>query len=154
MGKQRGFSLAELILAMGTLAVCVLTILVLVVSLTRTSRKSVDTSVAHLAAEQILTQLTYDAQWNDHAAFWDTPNHTPYRQGQVIVNRTDYTYELDAIEVRDTSSVPIGNGLGFNRLKLVTLRLSWWNGDSQNRAGYGRLNTEVKRIVHETPITP
>lgn len=150
MRPTQGFSLAELILAIGTLAACILTVLVMVVSLTRSSRKTIDTSVAHQAAEQIMTKLIYQAQWNDHAAFWDPPGDlTPYRQGTHVVNRTEFTYQLDASPILDTGGVPVGTGLAMNRLKMVTLRLSWWNGATNNQTGYGKLNTEVKKVIHE-----
>ncbi len=154
MRPTQGFSLAELILAIGTLAACILTVLVMVVALTRSSRKTVDTSVAQQAAEQVLTRIVYDAQWNDHVNFWYTPDHTPYRQGTHTVNRTEYSYQLDASTIEDTASNAIGAQLNMNRIKMVTLRLSWWGGETQNRAGYGKLNLEVKRVVHEKPLAP
>lgn len=147
--NRKAFSLAELVLATGTIAACILTLMVLVLSLSRSSRKSVNTSAAELAADQILTRILYQADWNDHANFWDTPNHSPYRSGSYSLNRTDFSYTLDASEVRDTSSTAVGAGQTQNRLKMVNLRVTWWDGNSGPRAGTGKLSTQVQRLVHE-----
>ena len=154
------FTLAEVLLAAGTIAVCILTVTLLLISLLKTSRKTVDVSASELAAEQIMNLLLYNAEHNDHALFWGqeypAPGGPHYRQGNWRSNETDFAYELDAETVLDATQA--GNpALGGpttlkNRLKLVTLRLSWWDGAAgNNRAGYGKLRREVTRIVHEEP---
>jgi uncharacterized protein (TIGR02598 family) len=147
---RRAFTLAEILLATATIVICVLTMTALMVSLLRSSRKSVDASAAVLAADQILTKVVYEAQENNHDNFWDTPNHTPYvPSGTWTMNKTEFTYTLDATEVVNTAAVAVGASLANNRLKLVNVRLTWWDGNSGSRAGYGKLTTQVSRIVRE-----
>ena len=146
-----GFSLAEVILAAGAIGVCILTLLALMLSLSRSSRKSVDASAAYMAADQILTRVVYEAQCNDHANFWGTASFTPYKQGVLRMNRTDFTYTLDAVTATNTSGGAVGTGTGMtqNRLKLVTVHVSWWDGNAGNRTGYGLLKREACRVVRE-----
>jgi len=158
--KVSAFSLAEVLLAAGTVAVCILTVSLLSIALLRSSRKSVDVSASELAADQILSKVIYAAQSipAQHTLFWDAdyppPGPPHYASGSWICNQTTFTYEVDAVTVLDDSQAgppPLGGPVSQkNRLKLVTLRLTWWDGNAtQNRAGYGKLRREVSRIVHE-----
>lgn len=150
--SRQGFTLAEILLATGTIVICVLTISALMISLLRSSRKSVDASAAVLAVDQILTKVIYHAQETDHTNFWNTANHPGYKVGTWLMNNTEFSYSLDATEVANTSAVPVGSGLTANRLKLVTVQVTWWDGQTGDRAGYGRLRAQVSRIVREEPI--
>ena len=149
--RRAGYSLAEVILATGTIAVCILTIVGLILALSGSSRKSVDGSAAQMAANQIMTKLIYQAQANEHSAFWDTPNWNPYKTGVWSMNRTEFAYSLDAQAVTNTTGQNVGTATGMaqNRLKVVNLHLTWHGSDSANRAGYGRHSTDVGRIVRE-----
>lgn len=158
-GKStRGFSLAEVLLAAGTILVCILTVCLLLMQLLRSSRKTVDISASELAADQILNQIVYNAQYFDHTNFWDNDYPPPagphYKTGVFTTNRTDFTYEIDAVTVMNDDTggtTPVGGPpTQFNRLKVVTLRLSWWDASSSaSRSGYGRLRREITRVVHE-----
>lgn len=149
--RRAGYSLAEVILATGTIAVCILTIVGLILALSGSSRKSVDGSAAQMAANQIMTKLIYQAQSNEHDYFWDTPNWNPYKTGVWTMNRTEFAYTLDAQAVTNTTGQNVGTGTGMtkNRLKVVTLHLTWHGSDSANRANYGKHNTDLGRIVRE-----
>lgn len=158
-----GFSLAEVLLAAGTILVCILTVCVLLMQLLRSSRKTVDVSASELAADEIMNRIIYNAQHYDHTAFWDTdyppPGGPHYRTGTYVTNRTEFSYELDAVTVMndDTGGTdPVGDtAIAFNRLKQVTLRLRWWDASSApTRAGYGRLTKESSRLVHEEQPQP
>lgn len=152
-----GFTLAELVLAIGTIAACILTVLVLLVSLTRSSRKSVDLSASEIAAEQIIARILYDAQYNDHANFWGANSAASgfigtYRTGTWDSNNTTFSYSLDADTIMDaTTSLPVGHPQANNHLKTLTLHMTWWDGNVGDRAGYGKLKREVTRVVHEEP---
>jgi len=151
-----GFTLAEVLLAMGTMVLVILTIIALVISLHKGSRKSVDLAAAHLVADQVITELVDQAQKDlpagAHANFWDS-DWTPYREGSVTANRTDFYYRVDATTVRDPSNNPINSNLSFNRVKLIQIELYWWNpAPSSVRAGYGKLSTQAVRLVHEKRI--
>jgi type II secretory pathway pseudopilin PulG len=155
-----GFTLAEVLLAAGTIAVCILTVTLLLISLLRASRKSVDVSASELAADQIMNLLIYQAEYNDHANFWDNEYPAPggphYAQGTWRSNETDFLYEFDAETIPDATQAgnpPLGGSTALrNRLKQVTLRLTWWDGNTgQNRANYGKLRREVSRLIHEQP---
>jgi len=152
-----GFSLAEVLLAMGTMVLVILSILALVIALNRGSRKSVDLSAAQFAADQILTvaidRAQRDVPAGEHSRFWDTDYAPPgpaYLQGSLTSNRTEFFYRIDATTARDAANNPINNGLNFNRLKLVQVEIHWWNPTATStRAGYGKLSTRASRLVHE-----
>ncbi|MBS2039704.1 hypothetical protein JST97_32260 [bacterium] len=149
--RFRAFSLAEVLLAIGTLVLVILTILALVISLNRGSRKNLDTSAAQYAADQIINLVVERAQRDTgalHAAFWG--NDTTVK-GSVISNQTEFFYTLDATTVKDTSGQPLdGAALPNNRMKLIQVELYWWNpSNNSTRAGYGRLTTQVTRLIGE-----
>lgn len=154
--SDSGFTLAEVLLAISTMVLVILTIIALVISLHRGSRKSVDLAAAHLVADQVITELVDQAQKDlpagAHASFWNN-DWTPYREGSVNANRTDFFYRMDATTVRDVSSNPINSNLSFNRVKLIQVELYWWNpAPTPARAGYGKLSTQAVRLVHEKRI--
>ena len=153
MAKSRlsGFSLAEVLLAIGTLALVILTILALVIALNRGSRKSIDTSAAQYAADQIMNLVVERAQRANgtlHTSFWGTDTTV---EGSVLNNQTEFFYKLDATTVRDTAGQPFnGSNLANNRLKLVQVELYWWNpAPTSTRTGYGKLTTTVTRLIRE-----
>lgn len=151
---RTAFSLAEVLLATGTIVVCILTICVLLIQLLRSSRKTIDVSASELASDQILSRVIYNAQYFDHAAFWAIQSPPAYRVGTYVTNRTEFAYQVDAVTVLNDNTggtAPVGgSAIPNNRLKLVTLRLTWWDGASgTNRSGYGKLSRNVTRMVHE-----
>lgn len=153
MRLRGGFSIAELILAAAIIAVSILTVLVLLISVSRGSRKAVDTTTAQLAAGQVLEKILERAHVTDRPNFWNN-EHTPYVLGNLTVGQTEYNYAVDATTVRDASAANVGQvslGSGQNRLKLVTVTVRWWDSASGNRAGMGKLETRATRVVSEKP---
>ncbi len=150
---RTAFSLAEVLLAAGTIVVCILTLCVLLIQLLRSSRKTVDVSVSELAADQIMSRVIYSGQYFDHAAFWAIQSPPAYRSGKFVSNQTEFTYQVDAVTVLNDNTggtAPVGGtAVAVNRLKLVTLHLTWWDGAAGNRAGYGKLSRDMTRLVHE-----
>lgn len=155
-----GFSLAEVLLAMGTFTLVILTMIALIISLNRGSRKSIDLAAAQFAADQVITILVDRAQKNqppgEHSRFWDNDYSAPgaaYQEGSLTANRTEFFYRMDATTARDATNNPINDDLPFNRVKLVQVEIYWWNPSSTaTRAGYGRLTTRASRLVHEKRI--
>ena len=156
---RNAFSLAEVLLAIGTMVLVILSILALVIALNRGSRKSVDLAAAQFTADQVITLLVDRAQKNvpagEHARLWDTDYAAPgpaYQEGSVVANRTEFFYRVDATTARDAvTGNPINSAsLGFNRVKMVEVELYWWNPTpTSTRAGYGKLSTRAVRLVHE-----
>ena len=159
MGTRRlAFSLAEVLLAMGTIVLIILTVLALVISLNRGSRKSIDSSAAQFAVDQILNLVVESAHRDNgalHANFWNIDYAAPgaaFASGSVTANQTEFFYRVDAATVKDPLNNPLhGTSLPFNRLKLVTVELNWWNPTpaTPNRTGYGKLSTKVTRLIRE-----
>lgn len=155
--RGRAFSLAEVLLAMGTIVLMILTILALVLALNRGSRKSIDSSAAQFAVDQILNLLVESAQRDNgalHANFWGVDYAAPgppFASGSIIANQTEFFYRVDAVTVRDPLNNPLdGTGLPHNRLKLVQVDLWWWNPSATTtRAGYGKLSTKITRLIRE-----
>ncbi|MBN9416890.1 MAG: hypothetical protein J0I12_15705 [Candidatus Eremiobacteraeota bacterium] len=152
--RSNAFSLAEVLLAAGTIVICILTLCVLLLQLLRSSRKTVDVSASELAAEQIISRVIYNGQYFDHTAFWAIQSPPAYKTGTLVSNRTEFAYQVDAVTVMNDNTggtAPVGGTtMTNNRLKLVTLHLTWWDGASGgNRAGYGKLSRDVTRLVHE-----
>lgn len=155
--RKGAFSLAEVLLAMGTIVLTILTILALVIALNRGSRKSVDSSAAQFAVDQILNILVETAQRDNgalHTNFWGSDYAAPgpaYATGSVYANQTEFFYRVDATTVRDPLNNPLhGTNLPFNRLKLVQVDLWWWNPSAtMTRTGYGKLSTKVTRLIRE-----
>lgn len=145
---------------MGTLVLVILTMVALIISLNRGSRKSIDLSAAQFAADQVITVLVDRAQKDqppgEHSRFWDNDFAAPgaaYQEGSLTANRTEFFYRVDATTARDVANNPINNALPFNRVKLVQVEIYWWNaGANSTRAGYGKLSTRASRLVHEKRI--
>ena len=156
--RRLAFSLAEVLLAMGTIVLVILTVLALVISLNRGSRKSIDSSAAQFAVDQIINLVVEAAQRDNgalHANFWNSdyaPPGSAFASGSIVANQTEFFYRVDATTVRDSLNNPLdGTNLPNNRLKLVTVELNWWNpaGVTTNRSGYGKLSTKVTRLIRE-----
>jgi Tfp pilus assembly protein PilV len=146
-----GFTLAEVLLAGFLIAIITLALIGLALSLLRGTQKASDTSVAQVAAEEILSRLIYDVQPGGVAntSFWGNPTFS--RPGSYRMNRTDFSYQIDATSVGDTSGAAVGSGATHNRLKQVQLNVYWWDSDQQvsGRQGYGKLDYHVVRLVAE-----
>lgn len=155
--RRLAFSLAEVLLSMGTVVLIILTVLALVLALNRGSRKSIDSSAAQFAVDQILNLVVETAQRDNgalHANFWNADYvapGAPFASGTLTANQTEFFYRVDATTVRDTSSNPLnGINLPYNRLKLVQVELNWWpSAGGANRSGYGKLSTKVTRLIRE-----
>lgn len=134
---MRGFSLAEVMLAVALAAVVVLTLVALGLTALTGNQKSGDLSIAQSTAHQLLEVEIYNAQQNSASPLWTANDDAnPWKTSQVTQGKEQYTVALYAVDVSD-AAVP--------NLKRCRLRLSWWSGES--RQGYGALHTEAVRFA-------
>lgn len=134
---MRGFSLAEVVLAVALAGVVVLSLVALGLSSLTGNQKAGDLSLVQSTAHQLLEEEIYSAQQSSGAALWSANSDTvPYKTAPVTQGNEQYTVALYAVDVSD-AAVP--------SLKRCRLRISWWGGDS--RQGYGNLHTEAIRFA-------
>jgi type II secretory pathway pseudopilin PulG len=135
---MKGFSLAEVLLAVALAAVIVLTLVALSLTSLRGNQKATDLTLAQSAAHQWIEEELYSAQHDSSNPLWIANNdQTPYKTLQLSVGNARYDLAVYAVDVNDPS-VP--------HLKRCRLRVAWWGGE-QTRSGYGNLSTEVTRFV-------
>ncbi|MBS2038377.1 hypothetical protein JST97_25590 [bacterium] len=132
-------------------AVALLAVVGLSLGLLRGQRKTVDLSAGQAAADHILSNLIERAQ-REHDEFWnhEYPASGPaYREGSYVLNRTDFAYRMDAETAQSPAGQNIGGSSTQNRVKVVRLHLSWWGQSNNQRQGYGKLQYDCIRLVHE-----
>ncbi|MCA9794377.1 MAG: hypothetical protein KC910_21365 [Candidatus Eremiobacteraeota bacterium] len=133
--EARAFSLLELVLAFGIVALLFLTLGLLFLSLLRGSAKASNTTVGVVFAEDVLDSVIRNDLYSASAG--------PRSQGIYTVdeaNQTNFFYTVDSTQVPAVAGVHAG---GY----LVTVEVWWWTGDAQQaRAGQGRLSTRVTRL--------
>lgn len=138
-------------LGVGIIAVALLTLLVILLSLVQSSSKTADLTTSELAADQILNQIFYRQDNFAHTSFWSSAPYTC--TGNYKVNQLEFVYSLNATSLPqpNTSEAAASSGIANNTIKLLRLKLTWSNGDDP-RQGYGKLHSEVVRIVREQPL--
>ena len=148
--RSRGFSIAEVVLALGLVCLVILGVALLALSIIRSRTESSDRAVTTTAAAQLLDDLAVQAQEDD--TFWDTDyTTTPYKEGDIRIGKLDYHYKLKGFTVVDPLSTPVGNALPKNRLKLLELEVSWFDTEqTDNKQGYGKLSTSVTKLVSQS----
>jgi Tfp pilus assembly protein PilV len=149
--KLRGFSVAELLLSLGFIAVAILTVLGLTATSLQAGREATDATTAALVAQTQLEKAIRTGK--DDMVFWNV-DHTavPYAPGSglVSVDGTTFEYEVFAETVKDTGGSDVGTTVeAQNRLKKVDIVVHWWDSDSQERQGYGKLEVRQTRLVAE-----
>lgn len=139
-----GFSLLELLLALGTLAVTLLLVVALGISVAGRSQQTLETPVGMIAAESILNQFVYDVQANstNQAAWFSKPTTVNYATDTLVIDRVPFTYQVD-LEHLPTGGVSLGN---TNRLMKITVKVSWQMGNGPQA---GRHQSEMARLLHE-----
>jgi hypothetical protein len=135
---SRGYTLAEVLLALALAVIVVLTLVGLSITALSGSQKSTDLTSAQSLSHQWLEAEIYGAQANNAALIWSANSDTdPYQQKQTRIGNTDYTAAYYATDLADAA---------MPNLKRCRLRVSWWGGE-ESRQGYGRLYTEALRYV-------
>ncbi|MBT9584315.1 hypothetical protein IV102_13315 [bacterium] len=135
---EKGYTLAEVLLAIFFAIVIFLTLVGLGLTTLAGGQKTSDLSLAQSAAHELLESAIYEASDLPGSAFWlSTSDSNPYSLSQVASGRQAYTVALYLSDATDP---------GTPTLKRCRIRLSWWGGES-DRAGYGQLHTEAVRYV-------
>lgn len=135
---SRGYTLAEVLLALALALIVVLTLVGLSLTALSGSQKSTDLTCAQSLSHQWLEEEIYSAQGNGAAQIWGANSDTtPYQQKQSKVGNTEYTAAYYAVDVGDPA---------LPNLKRCRMRVSWWGG-TETRQGYGRLYAEALRYV-------
>ena len=143
--RRRGFSLAEILLALGLITIVVLTLLALSLQSLKTNQKINDTTAGQLVAEQVLERIAYQAESSNTAAVWPINNPlAPYSADQVTVGDSVFNVTVYATDVTDSSGLMIAP----KRLKELDATVIWQN-DQQGKAGQGNLRIQATRLVHE-----
>lgn len=151
-----GFTLTELIIAIGLFAVVILGVLALAISLTRsnqeTSDRAVATNVARRVLERSLRELRSGSLSVSESDFWTNSYlATPFHSGTEKVGPTDYQFRLftGTPIVEQGSGNVIGAGGTNNRLKSVSVVVNWFADPDAQRSGYGTLELRLSRLVRE-----
>ena len=150
---RKGFAFVEVILAIGLLGLVILALSLLSLRILKSGNESNDRIAAAAVADTILSKVTKAAQTD--ANFWDNDHvATPYEEKNIRLGKLDYNYQIFAQTVVDPTGSVLGNGLQKNRLKRVTIILTWYNTKNQDRQGYGKLKYSATRLVNETGLLP
>lgn len=152
----RAFTLGEVLVALGLIAVAILAVLALSISVARTSQEGVDQSVGGLVATQLLDSLVdrlrADPPGGLRKRFLDNDyTSSPFESGTIDNNGTEYEYEIFARTVVKTDGSPIGASMG-RRLKKVDVVVSWWDAKDTQRQGYGKLQFFQSRLIGEAEL--
>lgn len=138
--SQRGFTVAEILLALALISIVILTLLGLSIRSLQVNRKNLDTAVGQLVANQALERLVYEAEHDSTAPVWASNSTTiPFSNTQVTMGDTPFNVTIFA---SDALSAP------GPRLKQLKSRVVW-SDTPQGKAGQGILRVEATRLVHE-----
>lgn len=142
---MRAFSLAELVLAVATLAVALLLVVALGLSISGRTTRALDAPLGTIAAENILNQLIYNVNSDtaaNRAAWFAQPTTPSWKAGSYLLNQIDFTYTVDF------EALPVGSASGLTNNHLIKLwvRVVWKKGSGPNG---GQHQAELVRLVHE-----
>lgn len=135
---MRGFTLAELLVAVALAAVVVLTLVALSITALSGNQKAGDLSIGQSLAHERLEQLIYAAQEDSGLNFWNSNSDSQAYQVEPLQSGNQQFRA--ALYVSDVTDAAVPN------LKRCRMRVSWWGGD-QSHAGYGNLYTDVVRFA-------
>lgn len=155
ISTNRGFTLAEVLISVGILAVAMLGMLALCATGMTANKKSATTLTAAQVADRQLQRAIRRAVVDDYPAgareaFWDQEYPYPTRSlanGKEVVGSNTFSYALYA------NTLPLPSSVAENRVKRVDIVVWWWS-DSGQREGYGRLQQQAFRLVNEEQYSP
>lgn len=159
--KRRGFSLAEVLLAIGLLAIALLAIVGQSTLVAQANQKSDDNSVAYDVADSLLERVARESSEDQppgrNLAVWSQSDpNVPFEEDVVVVGFTEYKYEIYVYDVANAASGatlgtgPTGAETPDTKLKRVNVKVEWWGGEEQERTGTGKLRAETSRLVKVT----
>lgn len=140
--SRRGFTIAEILLALALITVVILTLLGLSIQSLVVGQKSQDLVGGQLVAEQVTERLVYGAESNPAAALWGHNLATHYAQetvtlGPTVFNVTTY--------VNDVAPTDFAINRRLKRLESVVI----WQEAQQGKKNAGRLEIRTTRLLHE-----
>lgn len=151
-----GFSLAEVVVCLGILALALVVSVTLFLSMFRSAEKSSHNVSGVMVAETVMTQVLHDIFLGLRPGltkadfFANNSPPSPPLSGSLVLSNTEYQYEMDYATVTSTTGTDLGAGLSGNRLKVVTVTCWWWGPTAASqRAGQGRLSVQIRRLVNE-----
>ena len=153
--NNRGMSLAELMVAIMLLAICILTVLGLSLAVVRVDSKAAETSAGSVVADtllqEVVAQVKADSPPGTKDSFWNN-DHEVWAQGSRVNNGPEFSYWISAVTVTTTGGDSLGSADLQNRLKKVDVRVRWFNDGSSEqsgRQGYGELEATISQLVPE-----
>lgn len=136
--RERAYSLAEVLLALGLAVVVVLTLVGVGLTALTSNQKAGDVAMAESSAHDLLESMLYGAQQDPSVALWGANDDlNPYSVTPLAVGSQTYTAALYVADVV---------GVDTPSMKRCRMRMSWWGGE-EARSGYGRLYCDVVRFV-------
>lgn len=163
--NRYGFTLSEVLLAMGLVAIALLALIGHSTVLLGAAQKSDDTSVAASVARSHIDRLAQEVLLDQPAGrrdqvFDENDAVTPFHTAAEKVGFTDYAVELFVTDVINTVTAqrlgtgPTGAENPNTRLKQIQVTIRWWDVAGEKRAGYGRLELHAARLLKVTRAVP
>ncbi|MEW6277232.1 MAG: prepilin-type N-terminal cleavage/methylation domain-containing protein [Candidatus Eremiobacterota bacterium] len=151
---RRAFTLPELMLAVGLLALVLLTLVGLTTATVRSNHKAALLGPAAAVAESLLdrtlSDVAADIPPGTRDSFWAASGPGPWKSlSPLDQGGVRYEYAIYAHTVADVTGTPVGGA--SNRVKKVDLVLCWWGSAATagDRNGYGRMQLSASRLVNE-----
>jgi type II secretory pathway pseudopilin PulG len=142
IGEHRGLTLAEVVVAIGILALLLISVIALFTQLMSSTTKNNLVNLGTLYADRILEQTVKNPNPAD-------PAFPPLRTGEESIvshgdeSATTFAYRLETVKLA---------GPDPGEQWLLKIEVHWWHNDptdaTQSRAGYGRLSTKQQRLVY------
>jgi type II secretory pathway pseudopilin PulG len=139
--RRNAFTVLELVVAIGFLAIIAVVVIGLFVRLTSSSSKSADQSVALEVASRLLDEYSGSTpeSWKDASSQQDLQTRDPGA-------KTTFYYRFRSKQIDDTKSL-------MGDLYRLDVDVYWWPDDptklaqSSNRRDYGKLEVHLARVV-------
>lgn len=144
LNRLRGFTIAEVLLALGLVTVAVLALLGLSLRSLQANRKVNDTLSGQLVADQAVERIVYQAESSASDPVWSHAVPAPYQSTTVTQGDSVFNVTVYATDVNDTG----GGFIAGKRLKLLEAEVTWQDAPN-GKAGQGRLQVRTSRLVHE-----
>ncbi len=157
MDDSTGFSLLELLVALGLATIATILVVATILKVVIPSQKATDLSAGYAMAQSVMQEEIYAVLDGTgvitKAAFLnnDSPPAAPI-SGARIVNDTNFDYRIYHQTLQDTvAAAPLGGSLE-NRVKKVDIVVWWWNQNPGDvRQDYGTLKVEASQLFIYKP---
>lgn len=135
--RWAAFTVAELVVAIGLLAVIAVVVIGLFVRITASSSKSADQTVALEIANRVLDQYA-----NSSPADWETASSKQDLQTRDPASKTTFHYHLESRPLTHSTS-------NMGDMYRLDVNVYWWtNREAEDtRRDYGRLRVRLSRCV-------